>query len=387
MTVSFFSNFLNHHQKPVSDELFNLLGNNYTFIATSAMPDSFKKAGYPDYSKTPYLLHAYVNDETKEEALKLALDSDIVILGAAPDYYIRERLNLNKHTFRYSERVFRKGLFQKLNPRALYLMYKRHTRFRKKNYYLLCASAFTPNDLSWVYGYPNKMYKWGYFTNTEDYNINEILAKKRNDPFNLLFVARLIKLKHPEMVIYLAKKLRDKNINFRLRIIGTGVLEQSLLKLHKELNLGNVVEFVGNLSNEMVIDEMKKANILVFPSNKKEGWGAVINEAMASGCTVVASHEIGAVPYLIKPYQNGMVFKSENLNDLTNKVLELINDRELCESLASNAYTTISKEWSPKSAALNLMKLFNQKLNNSTEKIETGPCSVAHKTPQDWYIN
>lgn len=385
MTITFFSNFFNHHQKPVSDELFAILGSNYTFVATIPMPDSFSKAGYPDFSKTPYLLNSYTNDETHQEAMRLGLESDIVILGAAPTIFIAERLKLNKHTFRYSERIFKKSRFQKYNPRAIFTMYNLHTKYRNHNKYVLCASAYTANDLNWVYAYPNKMYKWGYFTKTEPINIEEIVAQKRNTIFTILFVARLIDWKHPEMAIKLAKRLKDKKYIFKLNIIGTGSMEDALKKMTKRLHLEDVIVFLSNVPNEQVISEMRKSNVFLFTSDRNEGWGAVANEAMANGCTLVASHEIGAVPYLIKPDINGTVFTSGNMHELTYKMEELIKNRQLCEVLAFNAYETVNNTWSPKAAATNLLKLCNEKLNNKSTLILKGPGSKANSTPANWH--
>lgn len=42
---------------------------------------------------------------------------------------------------------------------------------------------------------------------------------------------------------------------------------------------------------------MEKADIYLFTSDFNEGWGAVLNESMNSGCAVVASHAIGSVPF------------------------------------------------------------------------------------------
>ena len=84
---------------------------------------------------------------------------------------------------------------------------------------------------------------------------------------------------------------------------------------------------------------MQTSHAFFFSSDRNEGWGAVANEAMSNGCTLVASHTIGAVPYLVKPNVNGMVFESENTEDASRKLEKLIIDRDLCEKLALNAYT------------------------------------------------
>ena len=45
-----------------------------------------------------------------EKYLKLAIDSDIVIMGSTSDIYIKERLKQDKITFRYCERIFFNGI-------------------------------------------------------------------------------------------------------------------------------------------------------------------------------------------------------------------------------------------------------------------------------------
>ena len=41
----------------------------------------------------------------------------------------------------------------------------------------------------------------------------------------------------------------------------------------------------------------------------QDGWGAVANEAMNSACALVAGHMIGAVPYLIRQGENGLIYE------------------------------------------------------------------------------
>lgn len=45
---------------------------------------------------------------------------------------------------------------------------------------------------------------------------------------------------------------------------------------------------------------MRESHIFIFTSDRGEGWGVVLSEAMANGCTVVASNKIGAAPFLVK---------------------------------------------------------------------------------------
>ncbi len=385
MTITFFSNFLNHHQKPFCDLLHKRLGEDFKFVSCVQMPESFSKGGYEDLTKVEYNVTAFENEKKYAYAKELGDTSDIVIFGSANRDFVLDRMDANKHTFRYSERFFKKGLYQKYDYRILFHLIKYHTKYRSKNVYLLCASAFAANDFSWVRAYPNKMFKWGYFTKFKPIDIDGVLSAKASGKTRILFVARLIKLKHPELVIGVAEMLMKKGIEFQLDIVGSGPLEAKLRKEVTTKKLDRHVIFVGNLSNPEVLEKMRLSNMLVFTSDQNEGWGAVINEAMSNGCTVVAGSKIGSVPFLIKNDVTGMVFKSEDQHDFNAKVAYLAENRERCTALGKAAYELIMHTWSPKNAVENFIKRSDALLNNKALEIEEGPCSIAKPMPKNWF--
>ena len=123
---------------------------------------------------------------------------------------------------------------------------------------------------------------------------------------------------------------------------------------------------------------MEKANIYLFTSDYNEGWGAVLNESMNSGCAVVASHAIGSVPFLLKHDINGLIYNNDQAEDLFAQVESLIKDQALREKLGRNAYHTIHETWNAKIAAENILLLSKSLLTgNQHAPIENGPCSIA----------
>lgn len=54
MTIVFFSNFINHHQANVADELYKLTNCNYTFVELCPIYEWLLKGGYSDLSSRPY---------------------------------------------------------------------------------------------------------------------------------------------------------------------------------------------------------------------------------------------------------------------------------------------------------------------------------------------
>lgn len=379
MKLTFFTNFINHHQVHVADEFYRYLGENYHLVETTKMPESFKKAGYPDYNGRPYIVKAYESTDSQEKALKLSYESDIVIIGSAPDIYYTQRLRNNQIVFLYSERWFRKFQLGYLNPKVWWYWYSHYTRYRNNKYYMLCASAFTASDVSKIKAFPNKCFKWGYFTQVPTFDASSYTKRKKQaQQIKILWCARFISLKHPEMAINIAKYLKDLNYNFSLEMIGSGDLLEHTKALSKKYNVTKHVQFIGNIPNDIVLEKMKESHIFIFTSNKQEGWGAVLNEAMSSGCAVVAANQIGSVPFLITHKENGLIFESENQNDLNKNIKLLFDNPDLIYKLGDNARKTMQETWSPQTAVKNFFQLVTALQLDKRNPILDGPCSNAN---------
>lgn len=193
----------------------------------------------------------------------------------------------------------------------------------------------------------------------------------------IIWVGRFLKWKHPEYVIKLAKILKKENYKFNIQMLGQGVLEEKIKKQIKKNNLEDVVEMVGQVPSEEVKDYMEKANIFIGTSDSNEGWGAVINESMNAGCTVIASKKMGSVPFLIKNNENGMIFST--FKEFESEVKYAINNKELREKLSKNAYKFITEKWTAKVATENLLQLFESILEENEIQITEGPSSKAKK--------
>ena len=383
--VAFVSNYLSHHQIPFSNEMYNLLGDRYNFISTAMMSDERKNMGWSLDGKYPYEIKTYESETEKFKALELINSADIVILGSASDKYIINRLKNNKLTFKYSERLYKKGLNIKGYPRAMISAWLHHGRFQKYPIYMLCASAYTARDLSLFRNYKKRMYKWGYFPEGVKHNLDNLFAQKDNEITEILWVGRLIDWKHADHAIEIANRLVKDGHSFKLNVIGTGIEQSKLVDLVKQNKLEKYVYFLGTMKPIDVRKFMEKSNIYLFTSDFNEGWGAVLNESMNSGCAVVASHAIGSVPFLLKHEENGLIYENGNLDDLYNKVLSLINNKELQKRLGVNAYNTIRNNWNEKTATLRFLDLCKNILNEKEVIFEDGPCSKAEILTNDWW--
>lgn len=385
MKVVFISNFINHHQLPFSQEMVKLIGDGYRFIATEPIAQERLDLGYEDMNHAHgFVVCPYDGKEQTEQAKKIISDADVVIQGGSSTDWIRDRLeHTNKLTFRYSERLFKQGYIRLLDPRVLKNSYNNHTKYANKNFYLLCAGGYVARDYEIIRAYPDKMFKWGYFPEIICYDsIDRLLSQKK--PNSLMWAGRFIDWKHSEHAIKMAERLKKDGIDFQLTMVGTGPLLSQMKALAESKGLDGTVNFTGALSPADVRKLMEESSIYLFTSDYNEGWGAVLNEAMNSGCAVLASHAIGAVPFMLKDGVNGRAYKNGNLREMYSLLRSMITDPELCKSYGKQAYLTVTKSWTPQEAAQRLVRLSEALLDGKTASslYTDGPCSPAAPIPQ-----
>ncbi len=382
MKIVFVSNYFNHHQKPFCEEMYQRLGNDFTFIATSVMREERRKLGYKQEDR-PYICLSYESPEKKREALDLINSADAVIAGAAPNDMLTGRIRAGKLLFRYSERPFKKNV--SLLKKAYHWLSFRKIDLWRNNIYMLCASAYTAGDYASVGMYRNRTYKWGYFPAVKEYDIEVLLSKKKRN--TLMWCGRFIDWKHPDDAISLAKKLKDAGYDFHLNLVGTGVMEKELHQMVENFDLTDRVHFLGSMAPDQVRAYMEEAGIYLFTSDRQEGWGAVLNESMNSGCAVVASHAIGSVPFLIKDGENGSIYQSENVDMLFAKVKYFLDHPEKQKRIGRAAYQTMRDVWKAEIAVDRILQLSERLLAEEKypDLFDVGPCSKAGGLKDSWF--
>ncbi len=313
------------------------------------------------------------------------LDADAVLIGSAPDALLRKRHRRRQLTIRYSERFYK----TKCPAWQIPLRYIRnYLRLgRHKNEYMLCASAYTAGDLALTHTFLGKTYKWGYFPETKRYELDALFSRKRkNTKVTILWAGRFLDWKHPEAAIHTARELKKKQYDFTLTLIGTGQLETQIRKMVHQYDLEDCVFLLGAMTPEQVRGHMEQADIFLFTSDRNEGWGAVLNESMNSGCAVVASHAIGSVPFLINHGENGLIYHDGDQNALNHAVIHLLEDADFREHLGRNAYHSIVNLWNAEVAADRLLQFIQEiQEKGSCDLFEEGPCSRSECIEDTWF--
>lgn len=381
MRIAFFSNYLNHHQLPFCLAMDRLTEGNFTFVATRPVPESRLKLGYLDMDKQfPFVLKTYDDPAGEEKALQLAESSDIVIVGSAPEIYVQRRMVVGKLTFRYAERLYKKSYLSMLSPYGRKQMRQDHKAYKEQPLYMLCASNYTAGDFGLSGAYIGKTFRWGYFPEVKKADPDQLWAQKNAMPKpTILWAGRMIDWKHPEAAVKVAAYLKKHGYDFHLHMIGTGDMHDALQQMIRTQDLQDCVQLLGAMPPEQVRAHMEQSDIFLFTSDRREGWGAVLNEAMNSGCAVVASRAIGAVGFLIKHGENGIIYQDGKQKQLNATVKKLLDEPTLRKRLGKAAYQTLADTWNADVAAQRLLALTEALSKGEQTPFADGPCSVAER--------
>jgi glycosyltransferase involved in cell wall biosynthesis len=163
-------------------------------------------------------------------------------------------------------------------------------------------------------------------------------AVQRSSSGRLLFVGRLVEKKGLKYLIEALPLILAKHPDATLRIVGDGQEKERILKHIVELGVGDHVEFLGAVANQMLTEIYHSSDVVVFPSvvagdGDREGFGLVLVEALGCECAAVVT-DLPAMRDIIHDGKSALVVPQKNAYLLAEKVNLLIEDDNLRQSLA-----------------------------------------------------
>ncbi len=375
MRITAFANFADPQTLPMYQTLYEETGGNFVLAVTEPMEERLLSAGYPDYNHTlPFVERLYETADMKAQAVKLAAESDALIYGHCPVEYFNLSVKSGKPVFRLSQHIYRDGNLKAVPLKWKLSYFLKHTMALKgKPVYLMCLGTYTAQDFSLTHSYTGKMFEFGEFTETIDYDLNDLQKEKSRDPVCIVWRNNLHPWFHPDTVLDLAGKLKDRNVRFEL--YGTGELEAKLRERIKEEDL-TAVTLSTDVSLETVRSALKRADVFLTTSSYNDGWGNMLNQAMNHACACVVSTAVGASK-MIAMNQNGLLYEYGNQQDLYAKVVKLVDDPELCTRLGAAAFASSRDVWNGVEAGKRLYALINAVSAGKPSPFTEGLCSPA----------
>lgn len=169
-----------------------------------------------------------------------------------------------------------------------------------------------------------------------EYSANK--TDKNYESIDITFIGTLGKHKGVHTLITAFKEINNDNI--KLHIIGKGNDEEEFKELAKD---DDRIIFHGFVDNKDILKYYELTNILVIPSICYDNSPLVIYESFSTGTPVIGS-DIGGIPELIEDGYNGLLFEPNNADSLKEKLVKIINDKELLKSLEDNAFNSLASD-------------------------------------------
>jgi glycosyltransferase involved in cell wall biosynthesis len=165
----------------------------------------------------------------------------------------------------------------------------------------------------------------------------------------VLVVGRLAQEKGVRYLVEAAARYR-----FPLRVAGDGPELATL----RDLAHSNV-SFLGRLSPESVLSEMRRAVVLVVPSLWYEGFPMVVVEAFASGTPVIASR-LGGLAEIIEDGVTGFHVSPGEVDNLGESIQRLLSDTDLARRLGHMARQAYIDRYTPRSNLRQLESIYQR---------------------------
>ena len=145
-----------------------------------------------------------------------------------------------------------------------------------------------------------------------------------------------------DYLIKAIEKIKNKGLsNFKVLLVGDGLISKDLKILSKQLGLDNYIIFMGRIPHEDIEKYYSIMDIMVYSRKGFEVCELVSPlkplEAMAMKKTILAS-SVKALSEMIIPNETGLIHEKDNIDDLANELYKLIISKELRDRLSNNAY-------------------------------------------------
>lgn len=180
--------------------------------------------------------------------------------------------------------------------------------------------------------------------------------KKSNNKKVIGTIGRLTFQKGQEFLIYAAKNLLNKGLNFEFHIYGDGEKFEEYKNLINKLELKEIV-FLKGFTND-IESSIYTFDLFVLPS-RYEGIPYVILYAMGLGLPIIASN-VGGISEIIKDGMNGVLVEKENSDIISDKIQLLMNDENLRTRVANNAKKDFFEKYTLDKTIRDVEKLYSK---------------------------
>lgn len=162
------------------------------------------------------------------------------------------------------------------------------------------------------------------------------------EDFLVLFCGRLVNRKGPEFPILALRRMgKSDRQGIKILYLGDGPDRDKLQHLVASSRIRDQVIFKGIVEHQVIQEYYYASDVVVVTSVRHEGFEDnspnVLFEAMAAKVPLIV-FKSGGIPELIEHEKTGLVIEERNVAALANALTELKTNRQLCRTIAKNAF-------------------------------------------------
>ena len=185
-----------------------------------------------------------------------------------------------------------------------------------------------------------------YYTDVSEFSrICHRRSHTKGDAVKLLFCGQLVERKGIHLLVQaVLHLLQQDQVNVSLDLVGRGELHHELERTIP-VPFRDRFRFHGFRQPAELPAYFSNADVFILPS-LHDGWGVVINQAMASGLPVISTTAVGAAVDLVKNGVNGCLISPGDFNELVQAIRNVCCDESL-RTVWGNASAATMSAWTP----------------------------------------
>lgn len=189
-------------------------------------------------------------------------------------------------------------------------------------------------------------------------------CRQKNERINICYLGNLYKSKGVELLFNSAINVVNNN-KVVFNFAGSWVEKENEMNKYINKKIGSEfyknIRFLGKINDQEKHEFYSKCDIFVFPTYYKlEAMPQVLIEAMAAGCAIISTKDIGVIDEMIEHGYSGLLIKPLDQDELTKCIIKLINDKYLRKKLGKNARYIYEKKYTLRKSVANIVSIMDE---------------------------
>jgi N-acetylglucosaminyldiphosphoundecaprenol N-acetyl-beta-D-mannosaminyltransferase len=152
----------------------------------------------------------------------------------------------------------------------------------------------------------------------------------------ITYIGRLSEEKGVIDLIEVFKKIHDKDDEFRLNIVGDGELKEKMIQKISENHLESCA-FMQGYKSKSELEEIMLNTSIGINTSYTESFGLALMETFSYGIPCVAFSSAEGAKEIIDNDKNGYIIENRNFEEMANKVIDLVNNKDKLMIFGKNA--------------------------------------------------